>query len=224
MTRVQEIEADWENAGCPEGDEAVLLREIERLRAMYQVHYKAREKAEAEVQLLRDTLVMDDSGRPRKLWELLERAEKAEAGLAECRNTSLLRKKGGETWERQAHKAEAGLAQALSTNAEKLEKAEKRIEELKAEIERLRDIQIRDGYTRDVEIRAEKAEAELAQANKRIKELEEALRKIRDAARQLTETGGSTLYPDAKTLKNRLDGFVQSILDEVEIALQGEEE
>ena len=84
MTRVQEIEADWENAGCPEGDEAVLLREIERLRAMYQVHYKAREKAEAEVQLLRDTLVTDASGRLRKLWELLEHCQKAEAALAQA--------------------------------------------------------------------------------------------------------------------------------------------
>jgi len=84
MTRVQEIEADWENAGCPEGDEAVLLREIERLRAMYQVHYKAREKAEAEVQLLRDTLVTDASGRLRKLWELIEHCQKAEAALAQA--------------------------------------------------------------------------------------------------------------------------------------------
>lgn len=32
MTRVEEIERTWEDAGCPEGNEAVLLQEIQRLQ------------------------------------------------------------------------------------------------------------------------------------------------------------------------------------------------
>jgi len=36
----------------------------------------------AECERLRDTIVMDETGRPRHLWELIERIEKAEAELA----------------------------------------------------------------------------------------------------------------------------------------------
>jgi len=76
---------------------------------------------------------------------------------------------------------------------------------------------------KDVEAELTRQNESIALADGYIGRLKKALRKIRCDAQRLTETGGSTIYPDAKTLKNRLDGFAQSILDEVEIALQGEE-
>ncbi len=48
-----------------------------------------------------------------------------------------------------------------------------------------------------------------------------ALRSIKRNAVTMQETGGSTLLPDIRSLKNRFDGFVESIVDEVDIAIEG---